>query len=179
RQVSGPLLRRLQPRDTACRDMIGRTAADGRLDLLLAGFDEPILASLPRLDRLEQIARMREYLKRRFSVPATGLWLTERVWQPELAADLAEAGVEYALVDDRHFLVSGFQRDALHRPHHTESDGRRVGLLAIDDGLRYLFPFRPSVVTGAGSGGVPRSRAGRRGGHRTPCDAGGAVSGRG
>ena len=145
--VSGPLLEWLEHHDTAWLDMIGRLAADGRLELLLAGFDEPILASLPRLDRLEQIARMREYLKRRFSVPATGLWLTERVWQPELAADLAEAGVEYALVDDRHFLVSGFQRDALHRPHHTESDGRRVGLLAIDERLRYLIPFRPPEET--------------------------------
>ena len=145
--VSGPLLEWLEQHDTAWLDMIGRLAADGRLELLLAGFDEPILASLPRLDRLEQIARMREYLKRRFSVPATGLWLTERVWQPELAADLAEAGVEYALVDDRHFLVSGFQRDALHRPHHTESDGRRVGLLAIDERLRYLIPFRPPEET--------------------------------
>jgi len=145
--VSGPLLEWLEQHDTAWLDMIGRLAADGRLELLLAGFDEPILASLPRPDRLEQIARMREYLKRRFSVQATGLWLTERVWQPDLAADLAEAGVEYALVDDRHFLVSGFQRDALHRPHHTESDGRRVGLLAIDERLRYPIPFRPPEET--------------------------------
>ena len=147
--VSGPLLEWLEQHDTAWLDMIGRLAADGRLELLLAGFDEPILASLPRPDRLEQIARMREYLKRRFSVQATGLWLTERVWQPDLAADLAEAGVEYALVDDRHFLVSGFQRDALHRPHHTESDGRRVGLLAIDERLRYLIPFRSPEETAA------------------------------
>jgi hypothetical protein len=35
--------------------------------------------------------------------------------------DLARAGVEYALVDDRHFLVSGFRSDELHRPHITES----------------------------------------------------------
>ena len=145
--VSGPLLEWLEQHDTAWLDMIGRLAADGRLELLLAGFDEPILASLPRPDRLEQIGRMREYLKRRFGVQATGLWLTERVWQPELAADLAEAGVEYALVDDRHFLVSGFQRAELHRPHHTESDGRRVGLLAIDERLRYLIPFRPPEET--------------------------------
>jgi len=145
--VSGPLLEWLEQHDTAWLDMIGRLVADGRLELLLAGFDEPILASLPRPDRLEQIGRMREYLKRRFGVQATGLWLTERVWQPELAADLAEAGVEYALVDDRHFLVSGFQRDELHRPHHTESDGRRVGLLAIDERLRYLIPFRPPEET--------------------------------
>src|SRR6266550_3498742 len=120
-----------------------------RVELLLAGFDEPILAALPRPDRLEQIGRMREYLKRRFGVDASGLWLTERVWQPELAGDLAEAGVEYALVDDRHFLASGFRHDELHRPHHTESDGQRVGLLAIDERLRYLIPFRPPEETAA------------------------------
>ncbi len=145
--VSGPLLEWLEDHDTAWLDMIGTLAADGKLELLLAGFDEPILASLPRPDRLEQIGRMREYLKRRFGVQATGLWLTERVWQPELAADLAEAGVEYALVDDRHFLVSGFRHEQLHRPHYTESDGRRVGLLAIDERLRYLIPFRPPEET--------------------------------
>src|SRR2546429_1386359 len=145
--ASGPLLEGLKQQDRGGLDMIGRLAAEGGLDLLLAGFDEPILASLPRPDRLEQIGRMREFLKRRFGVQASGVWLTERVWQPELAADLAEAGVEYALVDDRHFLVSGFQRDALHRPHHTESDGRRVGLLAIDERLRYLIPFRPPEET--------------------------------
>jgi len=145
--VSGPLLEWLEGHDTAWLDMIGRLAADGRLELLLAGFDEPILASLPRPDRLEQIGRMRDYLQRRFGVQATGLWLTERVWQPELAADLAAAGVEYALVDDRHFLVSGFRHEELHRPHHTESDGHRVGLLAIDERLRYLIPFRPPEET--------------------------------
>ncbi|HLZ45423.1 MAG TPA: alpha-amylase/4-alpha-glucanotransferase domain-containing protein [Gemmatimonadales bacterium] len=147
--VSGPLLEWLEAHDTAWLDMIGRLAADKRIELLLAGFDEPILASLPGPDRLEQIARMRDYLERRFGADATGLWLTERVWQPELAVDLAAAGVEYALVDDRHFLVSGFTADQLHRPHHTESDGRRVGLLAIDERLRYLIPFRPPEETAA------------------------------
>ena len=145
--VSGPLLEWLEAHDTAWLDLIGRLAGDEKLELLLAGFDEPILASLPREDRLEQIGRMREYLKRRFGVNATGLWLTERVWQPELTADLAAAGVAYALVDDRHFLVSGFRHDELHRPHQTESDGHRVGLLAIDERLRYLIPFRPPEET--------------------------------
>src|SRR6266576_7107929 len=57
--VSGPLLEWLEQHDTAWLDMIGRLAADQRVELLLAGFDEPILASLPRPDRLEQIGRMR------------------------------------------------------------------------------------------------------------------------
>jgi alpha-amylase len=89
---------------------------------------------------------MHEHLKHRWG-GGTGLWLTERVWQPGLAQDLAEAGVEYALVDDRHFLVSGFRSEELHRPHLTESNGRRVGLLAIDERLRYLIPFQPPEET--------------------------------
>jgi len=147
--VSGPLLEWLEQHDTAWLDMVGRLAADKKLELLLAGFDEPILASLPKPDRLEQIGRLHEYLKKRFGVDATGLWLTERVWHPGLAEDLAEAGVEYALVDDRHFLVSGFRSDELHRPHLTEANGRRMGLLAIDERLRYLIPFRPPEETAA------------------------------
>jgi alpha-amylase len=104
---------------------------------------EPVLAAIPRADRTEQILWHREALRARFGAEASGLWLTERVWEPELAYDLAMAGVRYALVDDRHFLVTGFERDALHAPYRTESDGRAVTLLAIDERLRYMIPFRP------------------------------------
>src|SRR5437762_1476263 len=124
-------------------DRAARLAVDGRLELLLSGFYEPVLAALPRQDRIEQIDWMRQAIRRRFGVEASGLWLTERVWEPELAADLAQAGVRYALVDDRHFLVSGFSGDRLHAPFWTESDGKRVALFPIDERLRYLIPFKP------------------------------------
>ena len=145
--ISGPLLEWLESHDTRYLDLVGQLASSGKLELLLAGMYEPVLASLPRQDRVEQIGWMREALKTRFGVEATGLWLTERVWEPELAADLADAGVRYALVDDRHFLVSGFSRDQLHAPWITESDGKRVALFPIDERLRYLVPFRPPSET--------------------------------
>lgn len=145
--VSGPLLEWLEAHETALLDWIGRLAGEGRLELLLSGFYEPVLVSLPRRDRVEQIHWMREAIRRRFGVEATGLWLTERVWQPELAADLVEAGVRYALVDDRHFLISGFARERLHAPFWTESDGKRVALFPIDERLRYLIPFKPPADT--------------------------------
>jgi alpha-amylase len=147
--VSGPLLEWLEQHDRTFLDTIGGLAADGRVELLLAGFDEPILAALPRADRLEQIGRMREFLRARFGVTARGLWLTERVWEPGLAAELADAQVAYTLVDDRHFLVSGFEREALHRPYRTEANGQTVGVLAIDERLRYLIPFRAPEETAA------------------------------
>jgi hypothetical protein len=141
--ISGPLIEWLETHEAAFLDRIARLAGDGRLELLLSGFYEPVLASLPRADRVEQIEWMHQALKRRFGVDAIGLWLTERVWEPELAADLAQAGVRYALVDDRHFLVSGFEHDQLHAPFWTESDGRRTALFPIDERLRYLIPFKP------------------------------------
>ncbi|MGH7703299.1 MAG: alpha-amylase/4-alpha-glucanotransferase domain-containing protein, partial [Gemmatimonadales bacterium] len=147
--VSGPLLEWLEHHDSRYLDLIGRLASDGRIELLLSGLYEPVLASLPRIDRVEQIDWMRDALRQRFGVEATGLWLTERVWEPELAADLADAGVRYALVDDRHFLVTGFRRDQLHAPYVTESDGKRVALFPIDERLRYLIPFRPPAETAA------------------------------
>jgi alpha-amylase len=141
--VSGPLLDWLEQHESAYLDRLGRLVGDGRVELLLAGYYEPVLASLPRADRVEQIRWMHEAVRRRFGVDARGLWLTERVWEPELAADLADAGVRYALVDDRHFLVTGFASPQLHAPFWTESDGKRVALFPIDERLRYLVPFRP------------------------------------
>ena len=145
--LSGPLLEWLEAHESAYLDRLGRLAADGRIEILLAGFYEPVLASLPRADRVEQIRWMHEAVRRRFGVDARGLWLTERVWEPELAADLADAGVRYALVDDRHFLTTGFGPEQLHAPFWTESDGKRVALFPIDERLRYLIPFRPPEET--------------------------------
>ena len=141
--LSGPLLEWLESSHSKYLDMVGELAAAGKIEMLLSGYYEPLLAALPRTDRVEQILWMREAIQSRFGVSATGLWLTERVWEPELAADLADAGVRYVLVDDRHFLVTGFERHQLHVPWRTESDGKYVDVLAIDERLRYLIPFRP------------------------------------
>ena len=140
--ISGPLLEWLEANDTRYLDLLGPLVADGRVELLLAGFYEPVLAVLPREDRLEQIRWMREAIARLFGVDPRGLWLTERVWEPGLAADLADAGVQFALVDDHHFAVAGFRPERLHAPFWTESGGKRVALFPIDQKLRYLVPFR-------------------------------------
>ena len=141
--ISGPLLEWLEAHDTGYLDLVGRLAADGRIELLLSGMYEPVLAALSHADRVEQIQWMREAVRARFGVDATGLWLTERVWEPDLPSDLAAAGVTYTLVDDRHFLVSGFRRDQLHTHYRTEAGGDPLVLFPIHERLRYLVPFRP------------------------------------
>lgn len=141
--VSGPLLTWLETNAPTWVDTLGREVAEGRVELLASGFDEPILAALSPEDRLEQIGRMRRALHHRFGVEATGLWLTERVWEPDLAADLVRAGIRYVVLDDRHFLAAGVEREALHLPWRTEAAGQGLTVLPIDERLRYLVPFRP------------------------------------
>ena len=143
--VSGPLLEWLEAHDRAFLDLVARMVSDRQLEILLSGLDEPILASLPREDRVEQIGWMREAVRRLFGAGAEsgGLWLTERVWEPDLAADLAAAGVRHVLVDDRHFLEAGFPRAKLHTPFWTDGGGAPVALFQIDERLRYLVPFKP------------------------------------
>ena len=140
--VSGPLFEWCEQYDRALIDDLERLSAAGRTEFLLSGFYEPVLAALTREDRLQQVAWMREYLADRFGAHDTGLWLTERVWEPDLTRDLADAGVRYALVDDRHFLVSGHTRDTMQQRFRTEHDGRYLDVLPIDERLRYLIPFQ-------------------------------------
>ena len=56
--LSGPLLEWLEQHEPAYLDRLGRLAADGRIELLLAGFYEPVLASLPRQDRVEVVRQL-------------------------------------------------------------------------------------------------------------------------
>lgn len=142
--VSGPLIEWLGEHDADFHDRMGRLADEGKVELLSAGWYEPILASLSREDRATQLGWMREELERRFGVTPEGLWLTERVWEPDLPRDLADAGIRYTLVDDHLARRAGVASSDLLRPLRTESDGRYLDLMPIDERLRYLIPFRPA-----------------------------------
>ena len=141
--LSGPLLDWIERHAPDFLDDLGTRAAHGHIELLASGRYEPILAALSSVDRVEQVEWMRADLRGRFGIETTGLWLTERVWEPDLAADLARAGIEYTLLDDRHFLACGLGREELDGVFTTESGGERIRLLPIDERLRYLIPFRP------------------------------------
>lgn len=141
--VSGPLLDWLERHAPALVDRIGVHVADRRIELLAAGNDEPILAALSAEDRVAQVVRHRERLLGRFGIDAGGLWLTERVWEGDLPRDLARAGIRFVVIDDRHLRVTGVPISELHQPWTTEYDGHTLTVLAIDQRLRYLVPFRP------------------------------------
>ena len=141
--VSGPLLLWWENNDPSMLDLIGEMIDSGQIEPLMGGFYEPILASLPPVDRRGQISMMREYMRKRFGIAPVGLWLAERVWDGEIIRDLVSEGVRYVLVDDRHFKISGFKDEELCGYYLTESDGQPLAIFPIDERLRYMIPFQP------------------------------------
>lgn len=127
-------------------DFLTRLAAlvsRGQVEILGGAHFEPILVSLPERDRHGQLARMRADLERRFGVAPTGAWLAERVWEPSLPSDLAEAGYQYTVLDDNHLRAASVPEDAMWGTYTTDDQGRLLTVFGTEQGLRYRIPFRP------------------------------------
>jgi alpha-amylase len=138
---TGSLLEWLRDHAPRTFDLLGAVAARGQIELLTGGFYEPILAVLPDHDKIGQIERLTTFLKSHFGVRPRGMWLAERVWEPHLPRILAEAGVEYVLVDDRHFALAGHDVGALAGYYLTDEQGQSLRVFPINQRLRYLIPF--------------------------------------
>jgi alpha-amylase len=138
---TGSLLAWLREHERVTFDLLGAVVAEGRVELLTGGFYEPILATLPDPDKRGQIERLSAFLKTEFGVRPRGMWLAERVWEPHLPRALREAGVEYVLLDDRHFALAGHEPEDLGGYYLTEDQGATLGVFPINERLRHLIPF--------------------------------------
>ncbi len=138
---TGSLLEWLRERARGTFDLLGDLASRGQVELLGGGFYEPILAILPDRDKRGQIERLSAFLHANFGVRPRGMWLAERVWEPHLPRVLAAAGIEYVLVDDSHFALTGLDVEALGGYYLTEEQGAVVRVFPISQRLRYLIPF--------------------------------------
>ena len=141
--TSGILLKWWEEHHPALFELLGKLIDRGQVEPVCGGFFEPILVTIPREDRREQILRHKDYLKRQFGKAPIGLWLTERVWEQSLVEDLVNLGIKYVVVDDRHFIVSGFEKNDLYAYYYTEAEGKRLAVFPIDENLRYAIPFWP------------------------------------
>ncbi|MEX2446078.1 MAG: alpha-amylase/4-alpha-glucanotransferase domain-containing protein [Dehalococcoidia bacterium] len=140
---SGSLLEWLEEHAPDRVDQIARLVQAGQVELVAAGMYEPILALLPKRDRVDQIRAHRAYLQRLFGVDTHLGWLTERVWQTELAADLVEGGIEAIPLDGRHFRAAGLDADQLGVPYVTEAQGRPLLVAPAGEDVRMAIPWKP------------------------------------
>ncbi|HXC33342.1 MAG TPA: alpha-amylase/4-alpha-glucanotransferase domain-containing protein [Verrucomicrobiae bacterium] len=138
---TGSLLEWIADRHPEYIHRVSALAARGQVEIVGGGFYEPILIAIPHEDRLEQIRRLSEFVERHFGSRPSGAWLAERVWEPQLPATLAEAGVDYTLVDDNHFLTAGREMPELFGYYIAEETGKTVKVIPGLQELRYLLPF--------------------------------------
>lgn len=139
--TSGPLLEWLVEHQPDYIRRVRRLVESGRVEILGGGFFEPILTMIPHRDRVGQIRHFSDYLEQTLGARPRGIWLAERVWEQALVPALAEAGVEYTILDDFHFRRAGVPQSELFGHYLTEDDGRLLKVFPIAERLRYLIPF--------------------------------------
>ncbi|MFO7915607.1 MAG: alpha-amylase/4-alpha-glucanotransferase domain-containing protein [Candidatus Krumholzibacteriales bacterium] len=122
-------------------EIIEEMVERSQVEILSAGYYEPILTVIPEHDRLGQLSRMNSFIRGKLNAEPRGCWLTERIWEPNLPGILAEAGIEFVIVDDAHFKSIGFSGPEMRTFFNSEDNGRYVKIFPIDEKLRYLIPF--------------------------------------
>lgn len=145
--TSGSLLEWIVANHPEYIDLVRGFVERGQLELLGGPFYEPILACIPRRDRIGQMQLYSEYLERHFGIRVRGMWVPERVWEQSFAADIADAGIEYTLLDDYHFRNSGMHPDQMHGYYLTEEEGRLLKIFPGSEKLRYTIPWQEPVET--------------------------------
>jgi len=121
--------------------LLSRLISREQVEVLGGGYYEPILPMIPDADKLGQIGKMSEYIRREFGRLPRGLWLAERVWEPSLAKPLADAGISWTLVDDTAFKMVGRDEGELFGYFNTEEQGRGLKIFPISKYLRYAIPW--------------------------------------
>ncbi len=133
----------------------------GQLELLTGSYYEAILPVIPEEDRIGQIEKLSGMIEKLFGCKPRGMWLAERVWEPQLVSTIASAGLEFVVLDDAHFRMGGIDDDGLTGYYRTEDCGRSIAVFPIDKTLRYMIPFHTIEETRHHLQGVSREQAGR------------------
>lgn len=140
---SGWLLEFIKERHPELFTLMKKCCEQKQIEFFTGGYYEPVLSSIPSIDRRGQIKKLNKFIYDNFGQTPRGLWLTERVWDPAIIPDIVECGVDYIIVDDYHFTSAGYYKEMLHGYYMTEQDGCPLKIFPIDKELRYLTPFKP------------------------------------
>jgi len=140
---SGILLEWIEKNHPEYISLLKEMVKRDQLEIKTGGYYEPILPIIPDEDRYVQIKKLTGYIKELTGYDSTGMWLTERVWEPHLAEVLSKAKIKHISVDESHFKLTGFSKEQLRGYFITEEQGHKLTIFPISKDLRYLIPFSP------------------------------------
>ncbi len=144
---SGYLFEWLLNRDPKLGQMLRDLVAAGQVEMMSGGYYEPILVNIPDEDKSGQIEKLTQFVRRHTGYDPVGLWLAERIWEPQLPKPLAQAGIKYVVIDDSHFKSAGLEEEDLFGYYVTEETGHVINIFPISERLRYTIPFQEPEVT--------------------------------
>ena len=121
--------------------------AQDRIEIIGGAFYEPILSMIPRRDRIGQIRSVQPLARARLRCKVRGMWIPERVWEPTMVSDLADADIQYTVLDDFHFRNAGLSPDLLDGYFISENDGQILAIFPGSERLRYTIPFAAPEAT--------------------------------
>jgi len=137
--ISGPLLEWLQAHHHDFLGELKELVAAGQVEMLASGLYAPVLTLLPAEDRREQVKLYCDLLARQFGVRPRGLWLTGQVWEQHLTSCLAQAGIEYIVLEDTHFHNVGLLDEQLTGYFVTEDEGFTMAVFPASTSLRRVI----------------------------------------
>ena len=138
---SGSLLEWIEHNRPDMIDRMREMVKAGQLEIMGGAYYEPILTMLPQRDLIGQVRMYVDHLQELFQTRVRGLWLPERIWEQRLASSIAQAGIDYLIVDDTHFKYAGLSQEQLTGYFMTEDEGKLLRVFAGSEQLRYHIPF--------------------------------------
>jgi hypothetical protein len=128
-------------------EMLKVMAKRRQIEIIGGGYYEPIFAIIPNRDKLAQIKKLSNLIKKEFGLDVKGAWLSERVWEPNYPSFLSEVGLKYTIVDDNHFRSTGITENDTLYSYVTEDEGKTLRIFSINEELRYLTPWKPTYLS--------------------------------
>ncbi|APF17982.1 glycoside hydrolase family 57 [Caldithrix abyssi DSM 13497] len=144
---TGILIDWLEEHHPELLSMVKEMVERGQLEVMSGAYYEPIISVIPESDRTGQIRKLSARVEELFGYRPAGMWLAERVWEPNLPTSLSAAGMKYTILDDTHFKYAGLEDRDLEGYFLTEDLGNTVALFPINKHLRYTIPFQDPQET--------------------------------
>jgi len=139
--ISGPLYDWILTNHKEFIKTLKEMSKKGQIEIVSGGYYEPILSVISDKDKFAQIRLMNDFIKKEFGKKPSGMWLAERVWEPQLASIICEAGLKYTFLDDVHFRGAGIQNKELSGYYFTEDSAKPIAVFPINKTLRFKIPF--------------------------------------
>jgi len=144
---SGTLLNWLEEMRPEFSDELRDIVRQGKVELLSGAFFEPVLAGIPEQDRIGQILKMNTHLRHHYGYDAKGLWLAEKVWEPDLPRSIEQANMRYTLLNEENFITNGVNENPVRGYFNTESEGHTLGVFPISrKAADLMLQHRPSEL---------------------------------